>query len=231
MKKISIIIPVFNEEKTILEILKKVNITKSKDASYEIIVINDCSNDKTLEILQTSAVEYYDVLINNMKNLGKGGSVIEGLKKSTGDFIIFQDADLEYDPADIQKFIYIIDNFDVDIILGSRFNYDKYSKSHNYFNRVGNSLITFLFNILYNTTFTDIYCCYFCFKKNLIDINGLKTSGFEQQAEILAKCVKKSKNFYEVPVNYNGRSIAEVKKIIIYDIIPTIIQIIKNKFI
>ena len=212
MKKISIIIPIFNEEKTILEILKKVNISKSKDVSYEIICVNDCSNDNTLGILKTSGVELYDILIDNKINLGKGGSIIEGLKKSTGDFIIFQDADLEYDPNDIKKFIFVINNFDVDIILGSRFNFDRYSKSHNYLNRIGNILITFLFNVIYNTTFTDIYCCYFCFKKSLININELKSSGFEQQAEILAKCVKKSKNFYEVPVNYNGRSIAEGKK-------------------
>lgn len=230
MKKLTIIVPVYNEEKTILEILKQLNLIKSEGITYEIIIVNDCSTDKTLEILETSAADLYDILITNPKNIGKGGSVKEGLKRSTGDYILFQDADLEYDPQDILKYINIINKFNPDLILGSRFNYDKYSKSHNFFNKIGNFLISFLFNMFYNTTFTDIYCCYFCFKKSLVDPNTLKTNGFEQQAEILTMCVKKSKNFYEVPVNYNGRTIQDGKKIRFYHIFPVIKEIIKNKF-
>ena len=129
--------------------------------------------------------------------------------------IIFQDADLEYDPKDFDKFIDVILKFDADVILGSRFSYDRYIKSHNFYNKIGNNLITLIFNILYNTTFMDIYSCYLCFKKNLIQAKDLKTNGFEQQAEILCKLISNSKNYYEVPINYNGRSISEGKKLMV----------------
>ena len=91
--------------------------------------------------------------------------------------------------------------------------------------------MSFLFNIFFNTTFTDIYCCYFCFKKKLIDPKNLKTYGFEQQAEILAKCVKNSNSFYEVPVNYSGRSALEGKKIKFYHVFSVIKEIIKNRIV
>jgi len=231
MKTLSILIPAFNEEKTILKILKRIQETRSDAINYQIIVINDKSTDSTLQVLEDSGSHLYDILISNEKNLGKGGSIKNGLKKCNGDYIIFQDADLEYDPEEICKFINIINKFDADVILGSRFHYSEYTKSHNFFNKIGNIFITFLFNILYNTTFTDIYCCYFCFKRELIQPENLKTLGFEQQAEILGKCISKSNSFYEVPVNYNGRTILEGKKIRFYHIFSVIKEIIKNRII
>ena len=98
-------------------------------------------------------------------------------------------------------------NFNPDCILGSRMNYDSYTRSHNLMNKIANFFITNLFNILYNTTFTDIYCCYMAFKTELIRSEDLETNGFEQHAEILCKIIKKGKIFFEVPVNYNGRNI------------------------
>ena len=109
-------------------------------------------------------------------------------------------------------------------------NYSDYTRSHNFLNKVGNKLITLLFNIIYNTTFTDIYSCYACFKRDLINIDLLKTNGFEQQAEILGKVVRNSKKFYEVPINYNGRSHEEGKKIKFYHIFSVIFQIVKCRF-
>ena len=228
--KLSVIVPAYNEEKTIIQILEKLCQTKPENVSYQVIVINDCSKDNTKSLLEAND-HLYEILINNSSNIGKGGSVKKALEYAVGEYVIFQDADLEYDPSDLTKFVDIILKFNPDVILGSRFNYDRYTKSHNFFNKMGNYFLSFLFNIFFNTTFTDIYCCYFCFKRELIDPKILKTRGFEQQAEILAKCVKSSNSFYEVPVNYSGRSALEGKKIKFYHIFPVIKEILKNRII
>ena len=223
--KFSVLIPVFNEEKTVIEVLKRLNSTKVDDVDYEVIVINDGSTDKTKELLEQNK-NLFSILINNEKNLGKGFSVKEGLKVASGDYIIFQDADLEYDPIEFKKFIKVCRQFDADLILGSRFIYSEYTRSHNILNKIGNHILTFIFNIFYNTTFTDIYSCYLCYKKILIDPNNLKSNGFDQHAEILCKAVKKGKKFYEVPISYNGRTHEEGKKIKFYHFFSVVFRII-----
>ena len=142
MKKLSLIIPAFNEDKTILKVLNRIDSTKSNKINYEIIVINDASTDGTIDILKANS-HLYNRLISNEKNQGKGGAVKIGIENATGDYIIFQDADLEYDPKDIEKFINVFLKFDADAILGSRFAYDRYTKSHNFYNKIGNKIITF----------------------------------------------------------------------------------------
>ena len=223
--KFSVLIPVFNEEKTVIEVLKRLNSTKVEEVDYEVIVINDGSTDKTKEILEQNK-NLFSKLINNERNLGKGFSVKEGLKVASGDYIIFQDADLEYDPIEFKKFIKVSKQFDADLILGSRFIYSDYTRSHNILNKIGNHILTFIFNIFYNTTFTDIYSCYLCYKKILIDPNNLKSNGFDQHAEILCKAVKKGKKFYEVPISYNGRTHEEGKKIKFYHFFSVVFRII-----
>ena len=223
---ISIIVPIYNEEKTILQILKKLSEIKKWGYPFEVIVVNDGSTDTTNYILSENKT-LIDKLLNNKKNSGKGYSVKKGLEIADGNYIIFQDGDLEYDPNDFKKFFKLIEKFNPDLIIGSRFVYAEYTRSHYFLNKVGNKLITLLFNIIYNTTFTDIYSCYACFKKDLINIDLLKTNGFEQQAEILSKVVRSGKKFYEVPINYNGRSHQEGKKIKFYHIFYVIFQIIK----
>ena len=229
---ISIIVPVFNEEKTIKKILEKINELeiwkKNQNLSKEIIVIDDKSVDKTRRILEESS-ELFTKLIINEKNFGKGYSVKKGLEVSAGDYVLIQDADEEYDPNDYVKFLECVEKFDADLIIGSRFIYDRYTRSHNFLNKIGNGLITLIFNLIYNTTFTDIYCCYIFFKRDLISSDNLKSKGFEQHAEILCKLVKKGTKFFEVPVNYNGRTISEGKKIRFYHIFSIIFQMIKNR--
>jgi glycosyltransferase involved in cell wall biosynthesis len=205
---ISILVSVYNEEKTILDVLKRLSDIKKFGHSIEVIVINDGSSDNSEKIINENK-HLIDKLISNETNRGKGYSIKKGLESSNGKYIIFQDADLEYDPNDFLKFFKLIEKFNPDLIIGSRLNYSDYTRSYNILNKFGNKLITFLFNIIYNTTFTDIYSCYVCFKKDLLNINSLKTVGFEQHAEILCKVVKKGKKFYEVPINYNGRDYEE----------------------
>ena len=209
--KLSVIIPVFNEEKTIIHILNKINKSLTVRENYEIIVVDDGSNDKTNKLLVDNK-DLYDKIFVNSSNKGKGYSVKKGLEHASGTHIIFQDADMEYDPKDFKKFEKIFKEFDADGIIGSRIIYSEYSRSHNILNKFGNRILTSIFNILYNTTFTDIYSCYFAFKKELIDEKLLKSNGFEQHAEILCKVIKKGDKFYEVPISYNGRNLSEGKK-------------------
>ena len=186
---LSIIIPAFNEERTIIQILEKIKNNASTQFKYEVIVIDDGSKDQTKKLLENNK-NLYDKLLINESNKGKGYSVKKGILNSSGTHIIFQDADLEYDPIDFKKFEKIFLEFNADGIIGSRFIYSDYTRSHNILNKIGNKILTLIFNILYNTTFTDVYSCYFAFKKNLIDPNLLETEGFEQHAEILCRVIK-----------------------------------------
>ena len=226
---LSIIIPVFNEEKTIIQILKKISKNSTDKVKYEIIVVDDGSTDQTKKLLDDNK-NLYNILLVNDANKGKGYSVKRGIESSSGSHIIFQDADLEYNPADYKKFEKIFLEFDADGIIGSRFVYSDYTRSHNILNKIGNHILTLFFNILYNTTFTDIQSCYFAFKKDKININLLKTEGFEQHAEILCQVIKNGNKFYEVPISYNGRNASEGKKIKARHFFLVLYQIIKQRF-
>ncbi len=225
----SIIIPVYNEEKTILLLLNELNKLQFTTFKKEIIVVDDGSTDNTKKILDENK-DLFNKLLSNNSNQGKGSAVKEGLKKSTGEYIVIQDADLEYDPKDLLKFEEIFNKFNADGIIGSRFNYDKYTRSHSILNKIGNYLLTFIFNILYNTTFTDVYSCYFAFNRTLLKEENLKIKGFAQHAEILTQVIKSGKKFYEVPINYNGRNKSEGKKIRFYHFFPVLFQIIISRF-
>ena len=225
---LSIIIPTYNEEKTIIQILEKIKNNSTNIFKYEIIVIDDGSTDGSKKLLENNRNLYSKLLINET-NKGKGFSVKRGILNSSGTHIIFQDADFEYDPSDFKKFEKIFIDFDADGVIGSRFVYSNYTRSHNILNKFGNKILTLIFNLLYNTTFTDIYSCYFAFKKNLLNVESLKTEGFEQHAEILCKVMKKGNKFYEVPISYNGRSYNEGKKIRPHHFFTILYQMIRER--
>ena len=225
---LSIIIPVYNEEKTVIEVLNKIKSNSSNLFKYEIIVIDDGSTDQSRKLLENNK-HLYDKLLVNESNKGKGFSVKKGLLNTSGTHIIFQDADLEYDPVDFKKFEKIFSDFDADGIIGSRFIYSNYTRSHNILNKIANTFLTFIFNLLYNSTFTDIYSCYFAFKKDLLNVHKLRTEGFEQHAEILCKVMKKGNKFYEVPIRFNARSHLEGKKIKAQHFFSVLFQIIRGR--
>ena len=143
--------------------------------------------------------------------------------------MLFQDADLEYSPVEYKKIFKIIDEFHADVIIGSRFLSPEFTRVHYFFHKLGNKFITGLFNLIYNTTFTDIYSCYLCFKRDLVDPNKLKSNSWSQQAEILATTVKASRIFYEVPISYSGRTFEEGKKIKARHTFSVIYMILKKR--
>ena len=226
--KISVIIPTFNEENTIIELLKRVKKQSDEGSNLEVIVVDDCSTDNSKKLL-TENPDLYNKLILLNKNLGKGGAVREGLLNATGEYILFQDADLEYNPKDYKKIFNIIHEHNADVIIGSRFLSPEYTRVHYFYHKVGNRFITFLFNILYNTTFTDIYSCYLSFKRELIQPNNLKSNSWSQQAEILATAVKSSSIYYEVPISYSGRTFEDGKKIKARHTLSVVWMIIKKR--
>ena len=229
MINISIIVPVYNEEETILEILKKINKQKIKNIKFEIIVINDGSEDATKKIL-TNNVKFYDKLINRSVSGGKGAAILEGMNSANGDYFLFQDADLEYDPNDYKSLIEPVQSFNADLVIGSRLTGPKITRTSYFYHKLGNIFITLLFNIFYNTSFTDIYSCYLLINKNKIDLKNIRTKGWEQQAEILSQVVLRSNLHFEVPVNYYGRSYKEGKKIRPIHIFKVIFTIIYKRF-
>ncbi len=231
MISISIIIPAYNEEGTIIPLLNSVQeeTNKIKTASFEIIVIDDCSQDKTNKLLKENET-LYDHLISLEKNQGKGGAVLCGLKKAKGDYILFQDADLEYSPKDYKALIGPIVDVRVDVVIGSRFVAPPYTRVHYFWHKVGNKALTLLFNILNNTTFSDIYSCYLIYRRDLVPLVKIKTKGWEQHGEILSRAVKNGRVFYEVPISYNGRTYDEGKKIRAFHILKIVYTMIITRF-
>ena len=229
MIKISIIIPAFNESNTIIHLLKKVNEQSVNNVELEIIVVDDGSSDSTVELLEQNS-ELYTTLIKKIKNGGKGSAVKEGLSVANGDYILFQDADLEYDPIEYNNLFRPILEHNADIVMGSRFSAPSITRVSYFWNKLGNQTITFFFNLLNNTTFTDIYSCYLMYRRSLIDSKNLTALGWEQHAEILAKAIKNAGAVYEVPISYHGRTLDEGKKIRAYHVIGVFWTIFLKRF-
>jgi glycosyltransferase involved in cell wall biosynthesis len=227
--RVSVIIPAYNEQATILQLLGEVRAQAVEDVSFEIIVIDDGSKDQTRALLRANPA-LYDILIEQPRNQGKGAAVLAGLKQASGDYILFQDADLEYSPSHYSDLIYPIRKFDADIVMGSRFMARRYTRVQFFWHKVGNELVTLVFNMLFNTTFTDIYTCYLVYRRDLVKPDELKSRGWEQHAEILCRATRRAKILYEVPINYQGRSYEEGKKIRVYDAFGVLLMIFRRRF-
>ena len=223
--KISIIIPCFNEKNTILKIIEKVK--RENNYQKEIIVIDDFSTDGTREILQEKIKNNIDKLILNEKNFGKGYSVRQGIKVASGDIILIQDADLEYDPLDYPKLIEPINKGYADVVYGSRFIGSDEKRVLFFWHSLGNFVLTTLSNILSNINLTDMENCYKVFKSDIIKNIILKENRFGFEPEVTAKIAKKKVRIYEVGIRYYGRTYEQGKKIGWKDGISAIRCIIK----
>ena len=212
MIKISILIPVYNEEATIIYLLKSVQkeISKIKTVNFEIIVIDDCSNDNTSKLLRENE-NLYNHVISLEKNQGKGGAILQGLEKAKGEFILFQDADLEYDPNNFKKLIDHLTKNKLDAVFGSRI---KNNEIYFYYktNRFAVILLTKLINLLYRGTFTDAATNHKLIKSEVLKNLNLTSKGFNLDFEISLKLAKYNYRYDEVGIEYYPRTYKDGKK-------------------
>tara|TARA_B100000945_G_scaffold307485_1_gene295983 strand:+ start:606 stop:1319 length:714 start_codon:yes stop_codon:yes gene_type:complete len=216
--KLSIIIPIYNEQNTIETVIKKVENSKVQNIKdKELILVNDGSTDKTYKILKEYNKQPNIKTINHENNYGKGFSIRSGIKEATGDIIIIQDADLEYNPDQYTKLLEPILSGNADVVYGSRFMSGSAHRVLFYWHSWGNKLLTMLSNMLTNLNLTDMECGYKIFKKEIINKIDLKEKRFGFEPEITAKIGKLAKQgkcrIFEVGISYFGRTYEEGKKI------------------
>lgn len=211
--KLTVLIPVFNEIKTLEEIIKKVEDIDFFSLEKEIIIIDDCSTDGTTELIKTLESKNKYKIFYHSENQGKGAALRTGLQHVTGDIVIIQDADLEYDPSDYVELLKLILDNKADVVYGSRLSGAKPSRSFMFSHLLGNKFLTLLTNLLYDTTITDMETCYKAFKVETLKGITIKSNKFDFEPEITAKILKRKYKLYEVPISYYGRDYAEGKKI------------------
>jgi glycosyltransferase involved in cell wall biosynthesis len=209
--KLSIIMPVYNERETLSEILSQVRAVELPDVEKEILVVDDGSTDGSREILDQEASTGDLRVFYHERNKGKGAAVRTAIVKATGDLILIQDADLEYDPRDYPTLIRPIVEGRVTVVYGSRFLGPR--KAMLFWHMLGNKLLTLTTNILYNAILSDMETCYKCFRADVIKDIPLRSRRFEFEPEVTAKVLKRGHRIFEVPISYYGREYYEGKKI------------------
>jgi glycosyltransferase involved in cell wall biosynthesis len=207
--KLSVIIPVYNEEKTIRDIY---NAVRSVEIEKEIILVDDCSTDGSGSILKELS-EPGTRIITHEKNMGKGAALRTGFKNATGDIVIIQDADLEYDPSQYHKLIQPILEGKADVVYGSRFVTGDYRRVLFFWHMVGNKFLTLLSDMLTNLNITDMETCYKVFRREVLEKITIEENRFGFEPEITAKVAKLGVRIYEVGISYSGRTYTEGKKI------------------
>jgi glycosyltransferase involved in cell wall biosynthesis len=226
---ISIIIPCFNEEKTLAKIVDKV--LKFKTFEKEIIIVDDCSIDDTPNIINDLVSKFSEIKsIKHKQNYGKGAGIKSGVEISTGDIVLIQDADLEYNPEDYDSLLEPFLKTDADVVYGSRFLGGKYVRLSFFWHYLANKILTTLCNIFTNLNMTDMETGYKLFKSEAIKSIDLKEKSFGIEPEITIKLANKNFIFYEVPISYRGRSYDEGKKIGLKDAFKAVYCIIKYRY-
>ncbi|GFP26898.1 glycosyltransferase family 2 protein [Candidatus Hakubella thermalkaliphila] len=228
LPRLSIVIPVYNERDTIEEILDQVRRMELPDMEKEIIVVDDGSTDGTREILKRQEKDGLQVLYHP-RNRGKGAALRTGFAAASGDYLLIQDADLEYDPQDYRRLLSPILKGKAQVVYGSRFTGER--RNMLFWHMVGNRFLSFLTNILYNTTVSDMETGYKLFSRESLEGIEIRSDRFDFEPEMTAKICKKGIRIYEVPISYAGREIREGKKIRWWHGITAIWTLLKYRFV
>lgn len=215
LRALSIIIPVYNERYTIQQLIDEVLAAPlPENMMREIIVVDDASTDGSWEIIREASEKHAQVhVIRHEKNQGKGASVRAGISRATGDVIVIQDADLEYNPAEYERLLKPILLGDADVVYGSRFMTSEYRRVLYFWHTVGNKLLTLLSNMVTGLNLTDMETCYKMAKASIVKSIPIRCNRFGMEPELTAKFAKRRCRIYEVPITYKGRTYRQGKKI------------------
>jgi len=224
--KLSVIIPVYNEVKNITEIVKRVQATKR---ASEIIIVDDGSKDGTRDLLQKMDGRKKVRVVLHEKNQGKGAAVVTGMQVASGEVLLIQDADLEYDPRDYPVLLQPIEEGLADVVYGSRF----LGAAHRvamFWHQVANNLLTLMTNILYDSILTDMETGYKVFRREVIEGMNIKAKSFNFEPEFTAKVLKRKYRIFEVPITFNPRDYSDGKKIKLHDAFEAVWALLKYRF-
>ncbi len=224
---LSVIIPVYNEKNTIRELVHRVQATK---LAHEIVIVDDGSKDGTRELLVEMDGKDKVRVILHVKNQGKGAAVRTGIHSATGDVLLIQDADLEYDPREYPNLLKPIKENKADVVYGSRFLGEPH-RAILFWNMIANKLLTFMTNILYNTILSDMETGYKVFRREVVADMKLRANRFDFEPEFTAKILKKKVRVYEVGISFNPREYSEGKKIGLRDAFEAVWALIKYRFV
>jgi glycosyltransferase involved in cell wall biosynthesis len=231
-KKISIVIPAYNEAKTIRKIVETL-FSVPFQIDFEVVIVDDYSRDRTsriIKILKKRDLSDRIRIIRNEQNHGKGYCLQKGFKEANGDFVIAQDADLEYEPRDITRLLNVMLHENVDVVLGSRFKKKWWPQGMAFPNFVANKFLTWFTNLLFGSRLTDMETCYKLMRKEALSDMKLECRRFDTEPEVVAKLIKKGARFKEIPISYNGRTAGEGKKIKAVDFFVALKVLVNQRF-
>ena len=225
--KLSVIVPVFNERNTVVEIMRRMRAV-ALPIEREIILVDDGSSDGTRQVLEQLGDSTVHI-VRHAANRGKGAAIRTGLEQVTGDLVLIQDADLEYDPEDWPKLLAPIFRGKATVVYGSRFTGER--RNMLFLHWMGNRILSLVTNVLYNTTLSDMETCYKLFDRRVFDGITIRSDRFDFEPEITAKVLRKGIRIYEVPISYTGREFDEGKKITWRDGFAALYALVKFRFV